>query len=645
MMERTARYRFETFVVGAANRLAAAAARAVAQSPGAAYNPLVIYGGSGLGKTHLLLAIGQLAREVQPELRTVYAATDELVEELHAALAAGDREAVTRRYRDVELLLLDDVQFLGDRRETQSEVLRLLNALQHGGHQVVLASDRPPADIAGLDERLITRLAGGLIVDVAAPDYETRVAILRKRCAEEGAHFADGVVEAVARLPIENVRELQGALTRLVASQTLGQAHVTPAGVPALLGLRATPVGARTPAALAAAAAGQADEFTSFVSELADAMAVELAPWRSRVSEAVAEWQRLGYRTARLEAALAADAPPDVEALLGDFARAVERLRELAGAVGSVPPGRELTELLCDPDRLEDAERVVARLVRGGDPPPGPRPELLREAFEVGPSNQLAASAADEIAEAPGERYNPLFVHGAGGAGKTHLAHALANELIERSGGAVQVACLETARFVEELIAALGAGEIERWRARYRSVDALVLDDVQDCGGTERAQEELFHLFNALHGEGKQIVLVADRPPHLLDGVAERLRSRFAGGLVVEIERADPHLRERLCARFLARGGTPPERAVVELIAARATDGVAGLRALVERVQRAAAAAGMPVTAALARADLSATPVWLAAVSADIAEPSFLDVERVVWEWPDLADRVVSELR
>lgn len=636
---------FESFVVGAGNRLAAAAARAVAESPGAAYNPLVIYSGSGLGKTHLLRAIGQLACELQPELSSVYASSDELVDELHAAIAAADMEPFKRRYHSVDLLLLDDVQFLAGRRETQSEVLRLLNTLQHSGRQVVLTSDRPPADIPDLDERLITRLAGGLTVDIGAPDYETRVAILRKRCSERGVHFAAGVVEVVARVPFENVRELQGALHRLIANQTLGGAAITPTSVPALLGVQAPRVTVGPPTPAHYVVPTSTDEFASFVSDLASAVAEQLEPWRDQVAHAVGRWQRCGMRTTRLEAVLASGTPSDVDALLAGFERSASRLQELAAAVEGMDIPTELADALRDPERVAEAELVIARLLRGVEPPPGPRADLTRAEFEVGPSNQLAASAADEIAAAAGERYNPFFVHGGRGTGKTHLAHALANDLMERSGGAALVACLGMRQFVDELIAALEDGSLERWRARYRSLDALVLDDVQHCAGTERAQEELFHLFNVLHAERKQIVLVADRAPHALDGVADRLRSRFAGGLVVEIQRADPLLRERLCARLLARGGSLPERALVELLAARAGEGVAGLRAMVERMQRAAAAAGMPISAALARAELSATPAMVAAVTPAVADPSFLDAERVVWEWPEMHDRVIPELR
>src|SRR6266699_3096357 len=156
------RFSFETFVVGAANRLAVTAGRTVAENPGSAYNPLFIYSGSGLGKTHVLMAM------------------------FHAAIAAGQGDAFRRRFQNVDVLLVDDVQFLTNRKEMQAELLRLTEALQQSGHQIVLASDRPPAEIADLDERLISRFSGGLVVDIGIPDYETRVAILRRKAEERG---------------------------------------------------------------------------------------------------------------------------------------------------------------------------------------------------------------------------------------------------------------------------------------------------------------------------------------------------------------------------------------------------------------------------------------------------------------------------
>ncbi len=643
MVDLDVRYRFDNYVVGSANRLAVSAARAVAQAPGSAYNPLFIYSSSGLGKTHLLVAIGHLAHQLQPELEVEYSTADEFVDELTAAVSTGAMETFKQRLQRVGMLLLDDVQFLAGRQETQAEMLRLFNVLQRSGKQVVLTSDRPPAEIADLDERLITRFSGGLVVDVGVPDYETRVAILRTKAEERGVSFAPGVLDEVARLNFGNVRELEGALNRLIACQALGEAEVTPRTVRALLGERGEPIRVVTPTRMPAR-----DEFASFVSDLTDVVAQQLEPWRIRIGEAMARWREEGYRTGALERALEGTAPPDVDALLEQYEASVTRLRALAQEAAVLDATLAASELFRDPERVAEAEMAVARLVGNTEPPPAPRPDLSRADLEVGPSNQLAVHAADTVVEEPGRTYNPLFVHGPTGVGKTHLLHALGNELLATRGEAMIVACVNAQQFVDEVIAALQQGTIERWRARYRLVDALILDDVHLCAGKERTQEELFYLFNALYAAERQIVLAADRPPKAIEGLEERLRSRFEGGLVVEIQPPDHVLRQKLFARHLARNGEPVDRSLVDYLAARAVESVAEITATVERLVKAAQVVGVPLTADFARKELEGKPgVPPATYTLDgrSADAFFLDDEKIVWDWPDVAGRAIEEFR
>src|SRR5438128_8347442 len=242
------RFSFETLVVGAANRLAVTAGRTVAENPGSAYNPLFIYSGSGLGKTHVLMAVGHAAKAIAAQLNIEYLTLDEYVEAFHAAIAAGQGDAFRRRFQNVDVLLVDDVQFLTNRKEMQAELLRLTEALQQAGHQIVLASDRPPAEIADLDERLISRFSGGLVVDIGIPDYETRVAILRRKAEERASKFQPGVLETVAKVEYPNVRELMGALNRLIAFQAVNGTPINAEAVRQLLGV--------SPAAPSAPSAG-----------------------------------------------------------------------------------------------------------------------------------------------------------------------------------------------------------------------------------------------------------------------------------------------------------------------------------------------------------------------------------------------------
>jgi chromosomal replication initiator protein len=635
------RYRFENYIVGGANRLAVSAARAVGQSPGTSYNPLFIYSSSGLGKTHLMLAIGHLARQLNPAITVEYVTLEEFVEELNHAIGDSAMELFKRRFHMVDMLLLDDVQFLAGRKETQSEMLRLFNTLQRAGKQVVLTSDRPPAEIADLDERLITRLTGGLVVDVGTPDYETRVAILRSKCEERGAQFEPGVLDEVARINFTNVRELQGALNRLIACQTLEEAPVTARSVRELLGEKPD-----TPLLVPAAARGQ--EFASFLSDLSEVVAQHIDSWRVRVVEAMTYWNQLGYVTLVLERALEATEEPDVDTLLSRYEASIRRLKELEQEAAKIDAHLAATELFHDPERVGEAELVLARLVGGAEPPPGPDPSLSRAELEVGASNQLAVHAVDTIIDEPGKKYNPLYIYGPSGVGKTHLLHALGNELIGQSGGAFTVAVVNAEQFIDELIAALQDETIEKWRARYRMVDALVLDDVDRCAGKERSQEELFHIFNSLFYNGRQIVFASTQAPKSIEGLEERLRSRFEGGLVVEIQPPDHALREKLYARYLSAAGERMDRPLVDFLASRSVASVAEMKAIVDRLLKAAVVVGVPLNASFARKELeggATAPVTSRQTNGRDADVFFLDEEKILWDWPDVTGRAIEEFR
>jgi chromosomal replication initiator protein len=646
------RYRFDNFVVGAASRLAAAAAHAVAESPGAVYNPLFIYSGSGLGKTHLMGAIATHAVQVHGKLNVEYATLEDLLEELRGALAANQIDKLRERYQFVDLLLLDDVQFLTGHRETQTEILRLLNAMQASGRQIVMASDRPPNEIADVDERLVTRLSGGLIVDIGAPDYETRVAILRAKCAERDVRLADGVVEELARYEFSNVRELQGSLNRLIAQQALGDGLVQPSHVAPLLGL--SPEMAVVPPSPAESepALTRGQEFESFLDEIASAVAQHVESWRVRVGEQVARWSSEGYRTGILEELIRQpEPPPNWEAVLRGFGAVIERLRALEERAIVIDAALRGAEVFRDPERVADAERLLERLHGAATPPPGPSAAFERAGFEVGASNELAVRAADAVIVEPGRRYNPLFIHGPSGVGKTHLAHAIGNSLVESSGGAMRIACVSAQAFMDELIDALQEGSVNRWRARYRAVDALIVDDVQFAAGKERTQDELFHVFNALHSDGKQLVFVSDRPPKALEKLEARLRSRFEGGLVVELEPPDEALRERLYARFLTQTGQTPTTDLLAFLARRPAASVREMQGTVSRMVARAEAAGTGVTMQLARLELGGvvapppTPRFSVAANFPGEDGFFLDDEKVIWEWPDLAGRLIEEVR
>jgi chromosomal replication initiation ATPase DnaA len=643
------RARFDNYVVGSANRLAVAAARAVAESPGGVYNPLFVYGGSGLGKTHLIGAIGNEAVARAPGLSVEYLSLEDFIEQIHAAVAVGEMERFKQRYARVDVLLLDDMQFLTGRRETQSELLRLLNALQGSGRQIVMTSDRPPSEISDVDERLISRLSGGLIVDVGVPDFETKVAILRGKAEEKSVSFAPGVIEELARLEFTSVRELHGAMNRLVAQQSL-DGMLTPAQVRAVLGIGTAPaeaVAEPAPELEPVAVAASASEFFSFVTDIATTVAAQNEPWKVRVGESVAYWAGEGYRTAALERMMAErEAPPNYEALLRGYGHAVEQLRQLEAKVTTVDASLGGDELFRDPERLLEAVAFVERALTGAVPPQGPQSAFERRAFQESASNQMAVRAADAVVAEPGRRYNPLFIAGPSGTGKTHLLNAIGNELA-RGNATPRVACVGAQLFIDELIAALQDGQIERFRARYRAADALLIDDVQFVAGKERTQEELFHVFNHFHSAGKQLVFVSDVPPKAIEGLEERLRSRFEGGPVAELEAPDRTLREKLFTRYLADVGEV-DPALLQYLAERPVSSVRELIGVVNRLQATAESKGEGLTLALARAELEPAGAAVQTAPATVrqaADVFFLDDEKIVWEWPDVAGRLVEEMR
>ena len=212
-----AKFNFDRFVIGAGNRLAAAGAQAVAERPADAYNPLFIYGGAGLGKTHLLHAISNYVLQTRPDCHIVYVTCETFTNEFIRAIQIKRIDDFRDRYRSAEVILIDDVQFLAGKEQTQEEFFHTFNSYHEFGKQIVLSSDRPPKSIETLTERLRSRFVWGLIADIQPPDLETRIAILSTRAEEEGAEVADEVLEFLANHLVSNVRELEGALTRLLA--------------------------------------------------------------------------------------------------------------------------------------------------------------------------------------------------------------------------------------------------------------------------------------------------------------------------------------------------------------------------------------------------------------------------------------------
>lgn len=222
------RYTFETFVIGASNRFAHAACLAVAERPAHAYNPLFIYGGVGLGKTHLMHAIGHFVKSHDASAKISYLSSERFTNEFISSIRENQTESFRNRYRSIDVLLIDDIQFLANKEQTQEEFFHTFNSLHEAGKQIIISSDRPPREIPTLEDRLRSRFEWGLITDIQPPDLETRIAILQRKARSEGLEIPEDVLSYIANQVDSNIRELEGALIRVVAYSSLVNEDVSP---------------------------------------------------------------------------------------------------------------------------------------------------------------------------------------------------------------------------------------------------------------------------------------------------------------------------------------------------------------------------------------------------------------------------------
>jgi chromosomal replication initiator protein len=223
-------YTFDTFVVGNNNRFAQSAALAVAESPGEAYNPLYISGGPGLGKTHLMHSIGHFILDQKPDTKVIYVTSEEFTNEVIESIRNGNASSMTKfrdKYRTVDVLMIDDIQFIIGKESTQEEFFHTFNALQTQGKQIILTSDKPPKEMETLEERIRSRFEWGLMADIGVPDYETRMAILRKKTESDKFDIDDNVLDYIANNIKSNIRELEGALNKLLAYHNLENVDIT----------------------------------------------------------------------------------------------------------------------------------------------------------------------------------------------------------------------------------------------------------------------------------------------------------------------------------------------------------------------------------------------------------------------------------
>ncbi|MBN2016454.1 chromosomal replication initiator protein DnaA [Candidatus Dojkabacteria bacterium] len=231
------RYSFNNFVVGASNRLAHAAAISVSENPGKSYNPFFIYGPTGVGKTHLIHAIGRSIMDGNTEKRVLYCTSENFLNDMVENIKANTMEKFRNKYRKLDALLIDDIQLLSNRRETQSIFFNTFNALFHESKQIIITSDRAPEEIPNVEKRLISRFQGGMVADISRPDYEERVAILEQKRKEYGIDLSDSILKAIAEISTDNIRELEGSLQKISLYNSMKkEGELTPAEIAKILG-------------------------------------------------------------------------------------------------------------------------------------------------------------------------------------------------------------------------------------------------------------------------------------------------------------------------------------------------------------------------------------------------------------------------
>lgn len=660
MAELDPRFTFESFVVGPANRLASAAARRAAESPGASYNPLFIYAASGLGKTHILGAIAHHAEKIHPEKSVVYQTLEGFLAELTTALEEGDKNGAKGNYEELKILLMDDVQFIAGQTEAQEMLLRTLDALTGEGKQVILASDRPPADINGLDARLRTRFEGGLLVDIGPPEYETRVAIVRRQTESRAQTLLPEVADVIGRIAFKNIRELGGALNRILAIQELEERTVSREEASALL------AGVRD---RAGESEGEGGELGSFLEEISDTLASQVerqeAPWRKTLRETAEAAEAENFKTDRLrELVLGGSPPPDLALVVANFKGTIRRLGEIRKELDEVgnPWPEAAHNLLRDPDRLEEAEALLHSALERTKPfppiDPGPGLEALS-----GTLPKLVIKSAEQLINTDRPEYNPLYVWDRGGESSSTLLRAVGRTYQAMNPGA-RVALTSVAEFADEFIDALSGGVAGAWRERWWDAELLLVSGAEGLGDTERAQEEFFHLFEALQRQKARIMVAADRPPSRLRAIDDRIRSRFEGGLVLEVEDTGVAPASRPATE-------PPSAAEPRKPVPEPQDRVLGQGVGSEILPGGASAEAHPHPAKPHKRDVSDLDrEWILGMSAgaqvklgrEVVDPPvaeearaaqreeavpdeewFPSPERVLWEWPRFEERVVEE--
>ena len=641
----------EAYVVGRENGLAAAAARTVVDSPGAVYNPLCITGGAGLGKTHLLMAIAHAIESANTRLAVEYFTPDGLSEAYHAAISAGQGDAFRNRLSEIDVLLVDDIHTLVHQSEVQMELLLVTGELLAANKQVVVVSQCPPNEIASVDREFIDRIAKGLVVSVGPPEYETRLAILKRRSDERGSRFEEGVLEAVASYHISDVRELIGVLNRLVALQALSEIPLTADAARALYeGEVARPASQIELATSSMEEPAKTDEFADFLSGVNASVKRHVDAWESRLNEVTKRWAERGFCTDRLASLTSDGTSQSIDSALLQFERDVEELEMLRGSVSDMHASLAEDPAFFDPDRLVEAREIVQQLAARPPSFPGPSRAWRFRSFVGSWANAAAVEAAKAVAGYPGGELNPLVVVGPTGVGKTHLLHATGNAIAEALRA--DVVCLTAQDLDESLRKCESSGNLDAWREDLLGAEALLVDDLHLIAGNERLQREIGPIFEEMSHSRRQLVFTLNIEPQNLPGLDAAVAALLTAGCVTTIAAPDRELRRGIVANMLQEKVGVVEPALADYLADRPADSVRAVTGTITRVLEAAEAGGVSPNAALARdlieGNASELPRRTPGVrtSGVMFTPasSVRSVEKMIWIWPDPSERLIEDL-
>jgi len=515
---------FETWVVGPGNQLAVAAARRSAESPGT-YNPLVLMGPAGVGKTHLLHALGQRALEVRPKLKLVHETVESFAARMDLAVAAGRFEAFRSECMRVDLLLLDDGGYLAGRLRLQNELLPIWDRMgQHGG-QVVLATDLAPASMDGLHVRLEGRFARMLIAELQPKHVQHSAVVV--------SHAPPLAPLRVSEPPSIGTRTGNGQRLALPAPAALRSVGDVEADRP----LQNTKPDFGRGAGAHLAEPRDEDLFASFLDDIATTVAevVDAAPWKNRLAEAILRWGGEGVRTWRLEVAIASESASDVDDVVAGFEADAARLREIASELQAVAPAAAASAVLRDPDRLAEAEALLWSTRFQQQPMPQPVPGLTLSGLGAHGIEGSPVSTARKIAAGIEiDHDHPLaLVHGPA-VHCTHYLSAIGHEALD-ARPALRVGMMSGRELVGELASASQAGYTELWRRRYDELDLLLLDGLEAFASDEPAQEVLGVLLDALLSRGAQAVLASLEPARRVPGLHPRFVRRLEACTTVNL--------------------------------------------------------------------------------------------------------------